>query len=43
MLCLAFATVRHTQKFVVGRVAYLLFVDAFKSLLGYHFVGVFLF
>ena len=40
MLYLAVAIIVNTKNFVVGRVAYLLFFDAFKSRLGYHFVGV---
>jgi hypothetical protein len=43
MRCLAVAIIIHTPNFIVGSVAYLLFVDVFKSRLGYHFVGVFLF
>jgi len=42
MLCLEVAIIGNTPNFVVERVAYQLFVDAFKSRLGYHFVGVFL-
>jgi len=43
MLFLAVAILGHMPNFVVRRVAYLLFVDAFKFRLAYHFVGVFLF